>query len=101
MASPDHGVGQDRDELLRASLLRLVSYFTQRVEGDEMMREQLIFLGYMWGVRPKDLASAAHVSPNRVHQVVKKLKDMPPPEPDNEEELLAQVEQLIRRRRVG
>jgi hypothetical protein len=68
---------EERDGLLVASLLQLVSYFTTRIEGDESMRQQLIVLCYEFGGRPKDIASAANISPTRVHQVVKEQKEAP------------------------
>jgi hypothetical protein len=68
-----------RDELLRESLLQLVSYFSEQVRTGEMMRNQLIFLAHQFGARPKDLSKASDLTATRIHQLIKELKETEEP----------------------
>ena len=70
-------LAEGRDELLAASLLQLVSFFTAQIQNSEMMRNQLIFLTHQFGGRPKDLAQASDLSATRIHQIIKEMKERP------------------------
>lgn len=85
---------EERDELLRTSLLQLISYFSNQMTTAEMMRNQLMVLAHDFMVRPKDIASAADLTNSRVHAVIKDTRESSGN--IHTEELVARANQLLR-----
>lgn len=91
----------ERDGLVVANLLQLISVLTSSIEADEVMRQQLVLLVYLLGGRPKDIAKAANISPTRVHQIVKEQKEAPSQEELKERALEIVAASQDRRGRRG
>ena len=87
---------EGRDELLRQTLLQLISYHAEAMDQNEQMRNQLMALAHIFGVRPKDISKASDLTATRVHQIIAQMKaggTMAARE--RAEQLMAQAHQLM------